>query len=237
MGGASGSVEVSTGAVLPINEWTRIDLVLHNISNTTGKLELFLNGVKAAEFNGDTQSSTYTATAKVAFGFQYNSCKLSLDDVYIADGTGSAPYNDILGDVSVETLVPTGQGGYTDFIPTGTEDFNNWNRIDELPASSADYVTSLAPGNKDLYVMSDLQLANGHVLAVQPHYFASKTDTGSATLIPRFEVSGSTATQPALGLSVTPGYIEGEISTTKPGGGAWTTAAVNGLQFGQEAGA
>ena len=46
---------------------------------------------------------------------------LDIDDLYICDGTGSAPHNTFLGDCRVDTLLPTADGTAQQWTPsTGT---------------------------------------------------------------------------------------------------------------------
>ena len=100
----------------------------------------------------------------------------TIDDLYLVDLTGPYPFNDRLGNVKVEQLLPSAAGATTQWTPsTGA----NWAAVDEQPPSSTDYVGSTTSGQRDLYATTDLVSTTGTVLAVRPAWFIAKSDAGA----------------------------------------------------------
>jgi hypothetical protein len=230
---------VVTPYAMSVNEWSRIDLKCA-IANTGGWIEAWVNGVKVGEtLNVDTIANfgDVVTSGRINLGAT-NTTRVTMDDVYILDTTGPAPYNNRLGDIRIETLVPNGPGARvgTQFVPsTGIAD-NSWQLIDEMPASDADYVTAPIPDDWEAFALTDLVATYGKVLAVQPHYRAWKTDSGSAFLKPvlnTYNVGTKFGTD--LGLGTLPQYLAGDIFTEADAGIPWTIAGINALEMGVQA--
>lgn len=243
--GTTGAVAlvVGSGATSTINlvvgEWVRLDLRAF-IDNSIGWAEAWVNGVKACEvLNADTQNnaeSGHVGIARFSAG-PSNNTRATIDDVYCTDSAGAAPYNGRLGDVRIESLVPNGNGSASQFVGSDGNSVDNYLLVDELPASSTDYVASGSVGDRDLYTFTNLTIPSGSVHAVQMHALAAKTDTGAASLIPVTRLAGVEHEHPALGLGTVYAYGQSTIRTVDPSGNAWTVANVNAAEFGVEAGA
>ncbi len=76
------------------------------------------------------------------------------DDVYCLDTTGSAPWNDRLGDVRVYPLRPSGAGTTTQMTPSTGSNYQN---VDEIIANDdTDYNFTNTITQRDLYAFGDL---------------------------------------------------------------------------------
>ena len=89
------------------------------------------------------------------------------DDVYLMAGTG----DEFLGDCTVATLLPTGNGFVNQFVGSDGNSTDNYLLVDEQPPSSTDYVGSATTGQQDLYTLTNLT-GSGTVLAVAPTIYA-----------------------------------------------------------------
>lgn len=236
--GASASPTASSAYTLVVGEWARIDLVASCAQSPNGWVQAWVNGVMVAELTGlDTLGGTgYTNGGSFAYGLGAARTGWStweVDDVYMLTNNGAAP-TARLGDVRIETIVPTGNGTHSEFGGSDGNSVDNWALVDELPASATDYVTGAA-GSRDLYQMANLTIPAGVVHAVQTHMLSSKTDTGAAELVPMVRLDGVTQELAPVGLGVAAVYSRSEIKTTDPSGAPWSVAKVNSAEFGIKA--
>lgn len=210
------------------NTWMYVEAKA-TIHDTTGSFTLKIDGTTAVSFSGDTKNAG-TAPELSQFVYGGNNSSTLIDDAYLLDTSGPAPYNDFLGDCKIETLVPNGAGASTQLTPsTG----NNWAAVDELPASATDYVGSATVGLKDTYAFTDLTTTSGTVFAVQVGVAALKPDAGVAAITPLSRTSGGTEqdyTTEYINASLTWYHTGPRI--TDPSGSPWTIASVNSSQFG-----
>jgi len=113
----------------------------------------------------DTRSSTsaYETSWDAVQLFSWGATTI-YDDIYICDGTGSTN-NDLLGNLYVEAITPTGAGTTTDFTPSAGSNYQN---VDETGLSDDDttYNEATANGDIDLYSMSNLP-GGGDIFGVQ----------------------------------------------------------------------
>jgi len=102
---------------------------------------------------------------------------IHIDDVYIADGTGSYN-NDFLGGIRVASLKPNNNGMQNDFTPYGQ--VNNYECVDELGVDTNDYVASGVVGHEEIYQLEDLpaSLSQASIKAVVNNVFAKRDDAG-----------------------------------------------------------
>jgi len=225
-----------SSTVFAINSWNYVEMKMGaaGFANTGGTIEVRVNGTTEITYSGDTLFGSGSA-ALVTFIISGGGVTVLTDDMYLLDLTGSAPFNDFLGDCRIEQLLPNGAGATTQWTPsTGS----NFSCVDETPPNAGtDYVGSTTSGQRDLYTMADLTSTTGTVLAVRPVFNLAKSDTGVDPAM-RAVIRGSDgtikqqATMPAQSITYVtrPGFIE----TTQPNGSAWSIADVNGMQMGQE---
>lgn len=202
------------------------------IANAGGTVEVKLNGNTEISFTGDTQN-TANATANT-FKLMDNSAAVYIDDLYICDGTGSAPTNDFLGDCRVEALFPNGNGNTSNGTGSDGNSVDNYLLVDENgpgPNSDTDYVEWASVGDKDTYTFTNLTPTLGSVFGVQMLPFARKTDAGFRKVVSVARLSGTETDSSDKSLSTSYSYYP-DIRETKPGGGSWSITDVNNAEFG-----
>lgn len=235
-GGVNATLLASSTTTFVINSWNYIEVKCNGFTDAGGTCQVRINGALEIDFAGDTlltAASPASLTQIVPNSATSNT--LLYDDLYLLDLTGSAPYNDYLGDCRVEQLLPTGAGATTQWTPSGTG--GNFAQVDETPPNSTDYVGSATSGQRDLYAMSDLGSTSGTVLAVRPVFNLAKSDTGADPGVRAVlrGGDGTVRTQTTLPpQSITYVTRPGVIETTQPNGSAWSITDVNALQVGQE---
>jgi hypothetical protein len=220
---------IATGTVvLPIGAWHYIELSA-TINDTTGTCVVRVDGVTDISFTGDTKNAgTNTTIDSVTI---WVPASLSwFDDLYICDGTGSTN-KAFLGDVRVQTLMPTGAGASTQLTPSVG---NNYDNVNDIPYVSTTYNSSSTAGDRDTYALADLIAGTASVFAVQDVILASKSDSASASIKAAIKSGGTVyydATQ-LLGASIAASCAVREVDPATSA--AWTLANVNALEFGAE---
>ena len=220
-----------TAAGLLFSTWSYIELRA-KIDPSAGVATLKVNGNIEANFSGNTKN---TGTSNNVDGIAFtNSGTLGgvlLDDLYILDATGSAPYNTYLGDVRVYTMSPSGAGNTTQFTPSSGA---NYTTVDELPYSAADYVSATGPTTKDTYAMADLPAGVSTIYGVQTNIIAKKTDAGSIAIKPIVRSGGTDYAGATTALPASDATIIDVRSQDPSTSAAWTSAGVNGMEAGME---
>lgn len=223
----------SASSLILAGAWNYIELSA-TIADTGGACEVRCNGATVMSYSGDTRNAG-TSTNIDAITLQSSivgsgSLVCQWDDMYVCDATGAAPYNTFLGDVRIATLSPNGVGSSTGFTPSAG---SNYQTVDELPYSAADYVSATASGTRDTYAMSDIS-GSYSVLAVQNNVIAKKTDAGGTALKPAIKSGASVYYGSSKVLTSNDATIS-DIRTTDPAtSAAWTVTAVNSLEAGME---
>jgi hypothetical protein len=202
------------------------------IHNTNGVIELRRNGVPEISLRSglNTQNTGYAWWDAIKLGsFPYTANRY--DDIYVVDSTGPFPTNDLLGDVRIQPIYPSGDGNSSDFYGSDGNQVNNYALVDEAPPSTSDYVKSGVTGDKDTYTYGNVSATDGTVYAVQVLPYAAKTDAGSRNFATVARLDGTEEDSAAKALSTSVGYYP-DFRVTKPGGGAWTIDDVNNAEFG-----
>lgn len=222
----------TSGSVIATNTWNFLELTA-TISDTIGVMSLRLNGTEILTFNGDTRNG---GVGTLIDGAQIGATNLSpgglIDDMYILNDAGAAPCNAPLGDVRVQTLIPTGPGSAADLTPVGVA--ANWDNVDELPPSMTDYNYSSTTGHRDTYAMSDLVLGTAVIYGVAANAYALKNDAGARSLKNTVRVGGTTYAGAATALSTSAATTTNVWQTSPATSAAWTPTEVNAAESGVE---
>lgn len=230
-----GSTVIETGAtVLPANTWFYLEVKATVRTSTNGSYSVRINEVEEV---ADTGVNTANSGSDGADVFKFVAgASTRIDDIYILDSTGSVN-NDLLGDQTVEGLLPTGDGASTDWTPsTGS---THYVLVDD-PATAldtADYVASSTIGHEDYYELANLSFIQGDINGVAVAVTAALDAVGARTMRARFRNSSGTEYGSATAFTVA-GTIASEqltifdvnpVSTS-----AWAVADIDGAQWGVE---
>lgn len=162
--------------------------------------------------------------------------RVEVDDIYMIDGTGSAPLNDFLGDVMIEGSMPNAAGNSSQMTPVGAA-APNFNCVDDPNVSddAATYVEEGTVGEKDTYGMQDLQFIAGSILSLTVYTEAALESSGSRGIKTVVRHSGSDNLSAERTIDDT-AFKEGKVDyPVNPGTGvAWTVADVNAVEIGQQ---
>ena len=227
-----GATQLAT-AVFTQNAWAYLEISA-TIADAGGVAVVRLDGQIVINFTGDTKNAGTNTTLDTLILSNYVSSNVHVtayDDVYICNSTGTTN-NTFLGDVRVQTLVPTGAGSSTQLTPTGGANYAN---VAESPDSTATYNSSTNVGDRDTYAMGDLASGTTAVLGVQDNLAAWKADAGTGNVKAALKVGSTVYYDTTIGLGTGAGTWYGAVRETNPATStAWTPGDVNGIEFGAE---
>jgi hypothetical protein len=198
------------------------------IADSGGTIEVRVNGTSTGWISLSSQDTRNGATAQVtvvrllADNGSSTTVTFDFDDLVIAD--------DFLGPSRIACLQPTAEGTTIQLTPSSGTD-NSALVDDATQDGDSTYVEHATDNNKDTYVMENLPSTAATVHGVIVKAIAKKDDAGakSIALVARHSGSETDSADKALGTT----YAQYDhVYTTKPGGGAWASADVDGMENG-----
>lgn len=229
--GAYGTtIATYTGSFLP-NAWYYFEMWVQ-LATSGGRCQVRLNGNQIIDYTGNTMNGgTNTTVDSFQIGTSNSSIGDYYDDIYVCDATGTTN-NTFLGDIRVQTLLPTAAGSSTQLTPTGSA--NNYANVNDVPDATSTYNSSTTIGNRDTYAMGDLLASTGTIFGIQDNIHAFKTDAGSANMKPAILSGATLAYDPKLVLSASNQWTSAIRETDPNTSAAWTVAGLNAVEFGGE---
>ncbi len=222
---AAGSVIATGTTIVPGGRWVYVEIKI--TVGSSGTCEVHLNG--ASEITSTTGNYGTASINQIQFETHFLGGNLIVDDVVVMDTTGSAPTNDFLGDVRIETLYPVADASYTDWTPkTGTDHYAMVN--EHLIDGDVSFVSDANPGDKDSYKLDTFL---GVIYGAQLNIGARKGDSSVRQLKPLILQSGTDYLGDLATLSSDYLFYSWRLDTD-PTGGAWLAATINADEFGQE---
>ena len=225
----------SAAGLVPASGYTsfQIKVVIHD---TTGSVEVRLNGSSTPALNltnVDTKDAGTTgAISAIQFGGGSNFLTGSgayWDDFVVWDTAGSVN-NTWLGDLRVDSYLPTADGDTTTM--TTSTGSTHYTLVDEVPASGTDYVMSKTVGQKDLFQMADMSHSPLTIHAVIPVGHLLKDDAGSRDMALMVKSGATESDGPNYSPSTSALKFTRIIETNPDGSVAWTKSAFDALQVG-----
>ena len=223
---SNGATLVATSATVPFNVpnvWRYIEC---KYNMTTGACTVRSDGVVILT---GTVATTASVTILNIGTNGSSSSNLLIDDMYILDATG-AVNNDFLGDVKVQTLLPSADGSNSGLTPsTGT---THYNLVNEATPDTTSYVSSSNAGDKDTYAFQDLSANTASVYGLTITNYAHKDAAGAGGVanVVRVGATDYASTGQSLSSSWTANNDIVEINPAT--GTAWTASDVNNAEFG-----
>lgn len=226
--------------IRPLGYWYYIELKVVLGDAPNGVVELRVNGeVWASASSIDTKNGgtkTVFDTVGWADGEVEGSSQHQwyVEDYYVLNGAGSAPYNNFLGDVRVETVYPNGNGSSSQFVGSDGNSTDNYLLVDEAGSPSmTDYVQSSVVGERDAYTMGDLATGSGIVYGVMPTLHGN-VDTGSRGIKTVLKSGTTVALGPEKTLITTTAQHSDIYEVNPDTSSAWSISEVNGIEAGVE---
>lgn len=228
-----GATQIATATVNePLDGWRYVEMS-GTLADSGGRCIVKVDGATVIDFTGDTRNGgTSTLIDAVIVGKMTSAGGASgflIDDWYICNGLGSAPYNTFLGPVQVLMPPPSAAGSSAQMTPSSGA---NYAAVDEQPYSATDYVQGTS-GQRDLYAVTDV--ASGTILAAQVVGVAKASDASAVSVKGLIKSGSTTDAGPTTALGASDITVRGNILTTDPNtGAAWTLAGFNAIEAGFE---
>lgn len=241
----SSATQVSLGSSMPAsfpsNAWFYLEVGATMASGTSGSVTVKVNEVTVLTLTGINTNSAYNTNSQPIAIVMFNQTAndvvngqmgpLNVAHYYFADTTGSAPWNTFLGDVRVQTLLPTGAGSSTAFTPTGES--ANWQVAALTPPTPLSiYNSSSTVGATDLFAMTAMDSQETNIIGVQVKALVYKTEAGARTVATVIKSGSQTLQGTALSPNLTPQFIRSIYQTDPNTNAQWTQSAVNAAQAG-----
>ena len=229
------NILLGTSAIglIGVDNWFYLE-VKAVFNNTTGSVEVRLNGDSTPIINLTNQDTCYTVneyTTSISLRTNVNSNYVYVDDLYVCDTTGTEN-NDFLGDIKITPLYPISDGNSSDF--TRSAGATNYENVDEAQlVNETDYNYSSTINHKDLYGITNFSAA-GTILAVQVNAAVINTDTGGMKVRPLSRSGGTPVDNEGDDFNITTSIkIASHIFEQEPTDSvAWTAAKINAAEFG-----
>ncbi|TPI86370.1 hypothetical protein [Mesorhizobium sp. B2-8-9] len=233
--GTNATVIATGTTTLSPNSWYFLEAKV-TFHNTTGAYEIRLGGT--SEMSGSGANTRNTANNQ-ASGIRWISnaatttmTMFDIDDIYIEDTSGSAPYADFLGVIRVETAFVT------------TNDSVQWTPLSSTNASNVDevqvdddttYNSDATAGHIDLFNHGALSSTPVTIFSVAIRSRARKDDVTARTYRNKLKSSTTVSNGATATLDTTYKWIRDQFDTDPNTAAAWATAsAVNNSKIGYE---
>lgn len=240
--GVWGQGATSAVGVLPLNEWRYVE-VKFVVDDTNGSYEVRVNqNTELSDSGIDTYSSGAVGTSSVNLKGTFGGADVDdirWDDIYVLDDTGGVN-DDFLGDVTVYTLRPDGDGNTSGLTNSGGDSINNWSYVDDgATPSSADYVGSKIEGDLDTYTMTGLSSTAFEVHAMQTTIWCEKDSVGLKYMRPIVRTGSTGGAQSdnvgdTIVLTEVYEYYMEPWDVNPDTGVGWTEGEINAIEIGQE---
>ena len=223
-----------TGGTTTTGVWYWVEFKIKYAGGGAGSAELRVNGAVIGTYSGTTTSSTYPSYMQFGAISGSDIDDASLDDLVIMDGSGSR-MNDFIGDSRVEMLTPNADSTIN-LTGSDADQVDNFDLVNETPASSTNYVGGSTVDDFDYYDVSGLSGSTDltwEILAVQTWGYIGKESGGNAygRLLARSSGTTSEGTIVALSSSYT---YSSHTMHTQPDTSTWTQGSITNLEVGFE---
>jgi hypothetical protein len=210
--------KVTIAATGSVSIWADSLLVFQNTNTNTLKTNPYVNQA----YFGNTDNAFRTP--------------MFVDDIYILDTSGPAPWNDRLGDIAVVAYVPVSAGSFTQWTPVGNA--QNWQNENQIPSKAFTfYNDTTASGQRDSYDYTFTQPVNtGQIFGVMPLALMETVSAGTRTVELTARQAGVDAFSPSYTLGVGFLYILSGgakwLLETDVNGNPWTITNLQATEFG-----
>jgi len=207
------------------------------VHGSTGTFEVRVDGLSVLSGTGaNTQQSANAYANTIRLGGTTGipvGAGVYYEDVYICDGSGSAPCNDFLGDCKVVSTFPTGNGTTSNFVGSDANSTDNYLLVYETTPNTTNYLDSLTPNDVDLVNVTDISDTPSVIYGVQTSLYVCKSDAGDVRTVADLIRSGGTNYPGAEKTLGTDWVYLCEVHEKNPNtDAAWTKTNFNSAEFG-----
>lgn len=223
--------------VMTVDTWYYIEVYVK--IGDSGAVIVRKNEAEVINLSGvDTKNGTSNTIGGFTLGrgdIDWYGVLYNFDDLYIIKPNDNNGLTWFLGDVRVETLVPTAEGNTINWSPSGGTD--NALMVDELiHDGDTTYNSTATVNNKDTLTYGNLATTNGIVHAVRYNTIAKKgTGGGLRKLAPVIRHGGADYIRSSFPLADSYIWNSQTIDEDNPATGVdWTISDINNAEFGYQ---
>ena len=202
------------------------------IDNSTGTLEVRVNGVTVLNLSGiDTQATANAETSQVIMGTGWllpGGAHADIDNLHTWDTVAGEGPTDFVGNACVIRRTFNADTAIADWAKStgGT----GYTLIGD--ASDASYISSATVNDKSAFGMANMAANVAGVVYMQLNFRGLKSDSGNCSVAPAFESAGSETLLSAQALTVAQTWRWGILAHDPHTGAAWAKAAADAATVG-----
>lgn len=224
-----GTILATGTTVLQADVWYYIEVKV-TINNSTGAVEVRLNGSGSAELSASGVDTQQSSNAYITKTKHMNRTDYRWDDIYICDDQGS-DNNDFLGDCGVDGFIANAAGDSTQWTPSTGSNYQN---VDETqPDDDSTYNYSSTAAQLDLYNIPAANIA-GTIFGIQLSNYMRKDDAGARTVKNAIKIGSTTDYGSNESLADSYLYYHTIWENNPDDAAAWEDADIDSLQIGAE---
>ena len=223
----------SVATTAPVNGWFYLEV--YGLIATQGAITVRINGSQVFNDSNVVTTSTYggfqsvSAVVLSALNPSSGLANACWQHMYVCDTTGSGPWNTFLGDVRVQTLLPTANVA-VGFTPNGG---TNWQNMSTVPPNpNVDYNYSNTVGTQDTFTMQPMSNTLGTIYGVNVKTIANKTNAGTREMAAVVVSSGTQANGTNTAVATAFKQYQNVFETCPSTNAQWTQAEVNSVHAG-----
>lgn len=224
-----GSTWLATATIpCTLNVWHFIQIRVH-IHNTTGNIQIWIDGKQALNFTGNTRNTANNQTTEWRVGRDdTDQTTVRFDNIVIYNESGSAP-NTRTQETQIITVFPNADDSPLEMTPdSGT---THYTRLTENPPDNdTSYVSAGSSPLTDSLAFPSAG-AGGSIIAVGGIVAARKDDAGTNEIDVRVKSGSSTAGSAAIPLTTSYGRYSYATTTDPATGLAWTIGAAESAKI------
>lgn len=225
----NGTVLGSSAAnVAPTNAWFYLEAGV--VIGTSGSVNVRVNNVSVLQLTNINTQNTAGGVAMWAFGCTDSNSSVLGMHFYMCDNTGPAPWNNFLGDVRVQTLLPVSNDAVA-FAPNSLA--ANWQNVSVIPpVPGTDYNSDANVGDQDTFNCSPMSSTLTTVYGVNVKVLALKSDAGARQLEVVLKSGSTTVNGPSVALGTSAIQYHTMYQTDPNTSAQWTQSAVDAAKPG-----
>ncbi len=227
------SLGSSPAASFPLGQWNYIEV--HYIPhNTTGVVQVKINGTQVINFSGDTTDGDAACWGFKITGINNASTKTApfIDDIVLNDTNGTTN-NTWPGQPHLIALRPAGAGSSTQMDRGGLDLGANWRNARNDSYDFA-FIQSTDTGEKDLYAVETAVLPSGAIINNIITMARARVEAGSGFLQIVTDVNGTEVQGDSYPLGAGWKFYQQALATNPADSSAWEEADLANLQIGVE---
>ena len=219
---AYNGASLATGTATFVEDITYLIEVWFKQADSGGRVVVKVDSVSDIDFTGDTKPGADTQFNQVRLG-RVGAYANAYYDNFIMDDAAW------IGNTQIQKILPTGAGNSTGW---NSSVGNNWDCVDERPASDADYVSINAVDQVDTYAAGNM---TGDIDTVKCVQIQSRTESDGAPTPTNLKLvvrSGADYFSSDKSVPATPKSLCNLWESNPADAAAWEEADVNAMEIG-----